>query len=329
MTKHKRPLTKLKKRWSFVFAWGLIIAMAASDFYTVRSLFIDVNISATDAVVYALISAIILEMLPSYMGTVLGSRKDKARYEKNLAGYCSVFLAFFVTFAMMVLLASLRYYWVKEQLRVGELGGSRGTADVYKHMFLGVLPALTSIAAFLIAWFALRRKSLETKYAEVRQLQEEFYARQADFRLAQSRSMEARTSVWISVSDSQDGQMPEGMEAFRRECFARIRSKLVDDCLITYPTQIERYSMDVESKLQQYLLRISKHSTLPHTITGISIDELIREHDENSARDPADCWNYNEAGPDLEAELRRTIDNAVVVAQYKSALNPYYLEKKG
>lgn len=333
--KHKKRLPKLGAAFSRFMsclskpvAWALIVAMAASDFYTVRSLFIDVNVNVTDALVYAGISAIILEMLPSYMGLVLGKRKDKARYEKNLAGAVSIMLAFLVTVVLIALLAYLRYSWVAEQIRLGNIGGRRGNEDVYKHMFLAILPALTSVAAFLISWFILRSRSLESKYHEVCRLQEEFYAREADFRIAQSRCMEARTSVWISVCDSSVEPMPEGMEAFRRECFSRIRGKLVDDCLVTYPTQIERYTMDVEAKLQQYLLQISKHSTLPNEITGISLPELIRKHDEE-ARDPADCWDYNESGPDLEAELRRTIDNAVVVAQYKSALNPYYLEKKG
>ncbi len=333
--KYKKPLPKIGAVFSQVvgwlatpLAWGLIFAMAASDFYTVRSLFIDINVGATDAMVYAGISAIILEMLPSYMGLMLGKRRDKARYEKNLAGGFSIMTAFFVTVALIGLLAYLRYGWVSEQVELGNIGGRRGNEDLYKHMFLAVLPALTSIAAFLISWFMLRTKSLEDKYQEVCRLQEEFFAKQAIFRQAHDRCMEARTTVWTSVCDSGVEPMPEGMEAFRRECFTRIRAKLVDDCLVTYPTQIERYSMDVESKLQEYLLTISKHSTLPHTITSISLEELIRDHDDN-ARDPVDRWDYNESGPDLEAELRRTIDNAVVVAQYKSALNPYYLEKKG
>lgn len=329
MTKHKKLLPKLKNGMRKIGASILIFLMAASDFYTVRSLFIDVNVNWSDAIVFALISAIILEMLPSYMGLVLGKRLDKARYQKNLSGWPSVIIAFLVTTALIFFLAFLRYKWVEEQMRLGNIGGRRGNEDLYKHMFLGVLPALTSITAFLISWFVLRTRSLEDKYEEVRRLQEEFYDRQADFRLAHSRCMEARTTVWVSICDSHECQMPEGMEAFRRECFTRIRAKLVDDCLITFPTQIERYSMDVESKLQQYLMLISKHSTLPHTITGISLAELIRKYDENDTRDPADCWDYNKSGPDLEAELRRTIDNAVVVAQYKSALNPYYLEKKG
>ena len=333
--KHKNPLPKIggilerfRGRMARPLAWCLIFAMAASDFYTVRSLFIDINVGVTDAMVYAGISAIILEILPSYMGLVLGKRRDKARYEKNLAGGFSITLALFVTMALIALVAYLRYSWVSEQIRLGNIGGRRGNEDVYKHMFLAVLPALTSIAAFLISWFMLRTKSLEDKYQEVCRLQEEFFSRQADFRVAYNRCMEARTTVWTSICDYNVEPMPEGMEAFRRDCFTRIRGKLVDDCLVTYPTQIERYSMDVESKLQEYLLIISKHSTLPHTITSISLEELIRDHDDNT-RDPADRWDYNESGPDLEAELRRTIDNAVVVAQYKSALNPYYLEKKG
>ena len=36
--------------------------------------------------------------------------------------------------------------------------------------------------------------------------------------------------------------------------------------------------------------------------------------------DYADCWNYNLAGPDLEAELRSTLDNAVVVAQFETVI---------
>ena len=113
MMKHKKLLPKLKSRMGKLGASLLIFLMAASDFYTVRGLFIDVNVNWFDALVFALISAIILEMLPSYMGLVLGKRLDKARYQKNLSGWPSVIIAFLVTTALIVFLAFLRYKWVE------------------------------------------------------------------------------------------------------------------------------------------------------------------------------------------------------------------------
>lgn len=320
-------MLKLKEKVTTYFAYFLIFLMALSDWYTVRDLFISVNTNSMDAIVYATVAAIVLEMLPSYMGTVMGRRRDKGRYDSNDAGWVSVVVALLVTCGMAILVGYLRFHWLQEQIRLGEIGGRRGNEEIYGQYFLMVLPALTSLAAFLISWFMLRERCLQTKYEEVLSLQEDYYEKERDFRMAHSRCLEARTTVWISVCDQDESDMPEGLEAFRRECFARIRNKLVDNCLTTYPTQIERYTADVEAKLQSYLLEISKHSTLPYTITSISLDDLIREHDKN-AMDYADCWNYNWSGPDLEAELRRTIDNAVVIAQYKSALNPYYLEKE-
>lgn len=321
-----RCLRWLKANLGAIFAWVLIIVMMGSDFYTIRDLFISVNTNTFDAAIYAMVAAIILEGLPSYMGTVLGRRRDKGRYEDNEAGYPTIIFAAIVTVIMAVLVGGLRLGWVYGQIKSGDMGGRRGYEEVFGQIFLMILPVLTSMSAFLISWFMLRDRCLVQKYKEVRKLQEEFYDREADFRMAHSRCMEARTTVWTSVCDRNESEMPQGLEAFRRECFVRIRSKLVDNCLTAYPTQIERYTADVEAKLQNYLLEISKHSTLPYTITSISMDALIKQHDED-AMDYSDCWNYNWAGPDLEAELRRTIDNAVVVAQYKSALNPYYLEK--
>lgn len=329
----KKMFRSFRKLWfkieSFLtskLAFALVLLMMASDFYTIRDLFISVNTNLLDAAIYAFVAAVVLEGLPSYMGIVLGRRMDKARYENNDAGLISVFLAFIITCFMAVLVGGLRYQWVQEQIRLGAMGGRRGNEEIYGQYFLMVLPALTSMTAFLISWFTMRNRCLDTKFEEVRALQREFYEKEAEFRIAQSRCMEARTTVWTSVCDQVE-EMPPTMEGFRRECFQRLRGKLVDNCLTAYPTQIERYTADVEAKLQGYLLEISKHTTLPHTITDINLTKLIQQHDKEAAMDVADCWNYNLAGPDLEAELRRTIDNAVVVAQYKSALNPYYLEK--
>ena len=55
-------------------------------------------------------------------------------------------------------------------------------------------------------------------------------------------------------------------------------------------------------------------------ILQIKASDIIRKYEETN-RNYADAWDYDLAGPDLERELRRTLDTSVVKAQFKAGLS--------
>lgn len=326
MSKQYVKLDKPPFRWGYWGALIIVILLALCDVYAVNDMFITLNMTRRDSMILSIMAAMIMEGLPTYMGMAIAKLRDKGRYEENVPGWFSIAFAFVVMAAAWFLVGWLRAQMLAYQEAAGLFDGRR-SADKFGPTFLIYSPVLTSLGALLISWFAMRGSALSDKQRETYRAQERFLAAEEAFHEAYNRCMEARATVWTSVADTDETEMPAGFEAFRRECFSRLRNKLVDNCLTTYPTQIERYTADVGAKLEGYLLEIANRSTLPQQITAISLEALLRKHDEE-AKDKADCWDYNLSGPDLENELRRSIDAAVIVSQYKTALNPYYMEKE-
>lgn len=323
---------RLKKRgiqWGRVAALIIVLLMMMADVYTMRDLYIEVGNDWIDAWIYAFVAAIILEGMPAYLGIALSEKHDKGRFNVNdeyvnKKGIPFAVLVLVLTWAVVIM---LRVKWIETGYEIGRYGGRHSEEEVIGQYFLVCSPVLTSLASGAVSWFALRSSYLQKKYQEVYRLQEKFQRAEQEFLIAHQRCREARTSVWTSLCGPDVTDMPKSFENFRLECFARIRAKMVDNCLIAYPTQIERYTSMVEAKLGLFLQEASQHSTIPYAINRNTIQDIITKYDLDTM-DNADCWNYNMSGPDLEAELRRTIDNAVIVAQYKTALMPYYLDKE-
>jgi hypothetical protein len=124
------------------------------------------------------------------------------------------------------------------------------------------------------------------------------------------------------------GEVPKNFSDFQRECFAKIRRKLIDECMECYSTMLERYSSETEVRLQELLVRGSQHTTLPNTISEMSLRDIISKHDQDICVDYADVWDYNVAGVDLKEELRRILDNEIITAQFKTAVDPYNTKKE-
>lgn len=325
----KRPL-KLERNWGALqFVAAFITAlMLAADFYTLRDLFLEIVDIARDAYIYSMVLACALEGLPFYLGTIVSEVKDEGCYYKNdrkvaRFGCVITLVALLLVFAMA---AGLRAMFIQNQYLQGAYSQRRGFEQMIPQLFLMVSPILTSTLAFVASWFAFRRSYLEELYRKVIRKQNIYLRCKSAFQKAYNPYMRARHSLWASLADP-DCQMPVKSTDYRRECFAHIRSKLVTNCIVSYPTQIEQYTQRVNQALEECLLEMSKHTTLPHAITDISLADLIEEYD-NRAMDAADCWNYNYAGPDLEAELRNTLDNAIVVAHFETVVGQYQKRKK-
>lgn len=315
-----RPLRKyFRITPAQIFAILVTGFMMLADWYTLRDLFLEL-VNATDAQIYAMILATTLEGLPFYLGMLSAERADVGRYYKNdlkiaRTGFWIALFALLCTFAIT---ASLRILLIYNMTLMGEFNGRRGFEELIPQLFLTVSPLMTSLLSYVASWFTFRSNYLDRAYKETLEKQAFYLQRREEFREAYDLYQGARSGLWSSLDDTEMVNIPRESEPFRTECFVRIRNKLVANCLACYPTQIERYTQEVNSALERCIQELAMHTTIPHAITTISVSELIARHDKN-ARDHADCWDYNLAGPDLEAELRSMLDQAVIVAQSETA----------
>lgn len=294
--------------------------MVLADWYTLRDLFIEL-VNATDAHIYAMILATTLEGLPFYLGMLSAEGADVGHYYKNdfKTARTGFWIALFALFCAFTITASLRILMIYNMRLMGEFNGRRGFEKLIPQLFLTVSPLLTSLLSYVASWFTFRSSYLEKAYNETLEKQEFYLQRREEFREAYDLFQGTRSSLWFSLEDAETLIMPRDSESFRTECFTRIRKKLVANCLACYPTQIERYTQEVNSALERCIQELAMHTTIPHAITDISVSELISQHDKN-ARDYADCWDYNMAGPELEGELHSMLDQAVVVAQSETTV---------
>ena len=317
----KNPL-KRQHFWTPIqwFAAGVTIAMLISDTYTMRSLFIEF-VDRRDAMIYALILAAALEGLPFYLGTITSEWADTGGYYKNDRKVTrrGFWITMFAILVAAVIAVGMRLLWLQNMYLEGDLGERRGFENAIPQIFLAVLPLATSLLSFVASWFAFRSSYVERLYKEVIRKQDTYLKCKEAFHDAYDTLQRAKYSLWNSLVEADNTHMPKKTADFRKECFAHIRSKLIANCITCYPTQIERYTQEVNLELEKCILEMSKHTPLPQSITRITLAEVIEEHDAN-AMDYADCWNYNLAGPDLETELRSTLDNAVVVAQFETVI---------
>ncbi len=321
------PSNPLRKRtgwtwWQFLAVMVTFLMMAA-DFYALYSMFaVDLRRDEMDSAVYALVIASALEGFP-FVGGMLASEKiDQGRYIRHDAkvvkrGFWFCFFGFLFAYLLTLL---LRVMVIRGMYRFGELDGKKGWEELLPQVLLLFSPFATSFFSFAFSWFAFRSRYMYDLFKTVADKQETYLKCKQQFQDAYDTYQRARTSLWTSLVDGPGTDMPSDSDRYRQECFARIRSKLVANCITCYPTQIERYTQMVNLELERCILEIAKHTTLPQSITSVPLAQVIHNHDAE-AMDYADCWNYNFAGPDLEAELRSTLDNAVVVAQYETVIH--------
>lgn len=317
----KNPLKKLRF-WTPIqwFAAAFTVGMFVSDTYTFLDFFTSI-VYPPDNFVYAVVMAAALEGLPFYLGTISSEKVDVGGYYKNdkevtRRGKRIVWAAILFTFVLAV---GLRVSWLVKMYFEGDLRNPKDYENAIPHLFLAVLPIITSVLSYVASWFAFRSSYVERLYKEVIRKQDIYLKCKEQFQDAYDTLQRAKYSLWNSLVEADGPQMPRKNADFRKECFAHIRSKLIANCITCYPTQIERYTQEVNLELEKCILEMSKHTPLPQSITKITLAEVIEDHDAN-AMDYADCWNYNLAGPDLEAELRSTLDNAVVVAQFETVI---------
>ena len=314
---HKIPLS-----WIQVVSIALIGFLVVSDYFSVRSLFVALDYERNDSTIFAITLALFLEGIPFYLGKAWTDYLDKTSYVNNdrvitRLGIIISLVTYVLAASVTVLLRVL--YMQKNGGLEGFFNDTYGGAN-NSNQFIGELlklcsPILTSLLAFVASWMAFRSSKIYELEKKVNRLREECYLREAEFQKVYQRNRAARASLWSTIADPDMEPMPGSFEVFRQQCFMKIREKLNDTCITTYPTQVERFSARVESKLAECILELSQHSTLPQTISRLTIHDLIQSYEDQNT-DDADAWDYDRAGSALIDELERSLNNAVVMAQF-------------
>lgn len=194
-----------------------------------------------------------------------------------------------------------------------------------KQIGLMVMPLLTSLLAFVASWIAFRSESISKLEYRIDKLHEKFLVAQSKFLDAIHKNDDARTALWGSLTAND--AMPSDLDTFRKECSDRIRAKLISNSITEFPSQVERYNVEILSLLREFVGEMGRHTTpIPEDIRNLDVDQIAAHYDEQQNEHPADAWSYNICGDHLEKELKTVLNNAVVVAQFKTRVKPFYIE---
>lgn len=326
----------------------IVLLMAFADFLTMQNLFLDLGSSdgmelfgkdlevISEALVYSVTMVALLEGNPWFLGMTATALWDKSSYKTNDKTNAKV--------GFIISLAGLVLSWLLEATMRGFLIAKNGGLAAYmtfdkttgKSLYEGFVldiclactPVLTSILATVASWTAFRSEQ-ETKLVwEIQERYKRFLRSQKDFLECLYKNEDSKVALWSSLTIRPNGPMPQDFDSFRQECFSRIRTKLIENCITQYPDQIKYFNAAVEDLLRHCIEEMSKYTTVPDEIRGIELDGLIAEYDaaREAERKPGEAWDYTVAGRDLEAELKTLLDNAVVTAQFKTSHKPRHME---
>lgn len=286
--------------------------------------------------IFSLALAVLLEGNPVLIGIFGSSLVDKTRYNVNdkanaKFGFWISLIGSFATVALMVM---LRVFQMESNGGAAAFFGKKNyggslenNTQFIAHVCLMILPILTSAFAFAISWVAFRNDSAQKLERKIDKRYRQYLVLQSEFLDTVNRTDDAMFVLWSSLSAHE--KMPEKLEDFRKECTDRIRSKLIDNCIRSFPDQVERYNLAVINLLQEFVNDMSARTTsIPRDIQSIDVvRDIVDKHDQNVKNtNPSNAWDYSISGPYLERELKEMLDNAVVVAQYKTVVKPYHLE---
>lgn len=338
-----------------MFSLALILLLAFFDYAAMKNLFTNLQVSdnplfiggivnngvaqnfrgyISEVNVYPLMMVILLEGIPYFLGMEVSIILDKTSYRTNSKKFAQVgaiiaLVALIGTFALVIIMRLLVI-----DLEVGFpkfLGGSAEVTPSFIVQF-GLLftPILTSLLAFVASLATFKSESAEELERKIDHLHKKFLNEQSKFYDILNRNDDARTALWTSLTSDQSGKMPSRFDDFRKECFDRIRRKLVENVIFQYPGQISRFNTEIEGILESYINQMSdaKETNVPYEILSITTENLFKQYDylQKAEKNDIDAWNYTVAGEALEEELKQVLDNAVVVAQFKTIQRPYYME---
>ena len=334
MYKVRRKLSNLASRCRAGFgktvAVLIIIAMAFADYLTMYNLFAALGVSdllfgkqnplINEIMVYSFTLSVLLEGIPFFVGYCGSILADKTIYRVNdktnaRIGMIVGTISSVMTFSLII---ALRTFLIVQ--------GDEDAGTPQLHLTLMITPILTSMLSFLASWTAFRSDRVDLLERRLAKQYKKCMLLQSEFLDVAHKNEDARTALWSSLTVND--KIPETLETFRKECFDRIRSKLIENTILEFPDQVERYNKAITGLLQEFAAEMSARSTdIPRDLHSMDVKDNIRTFDEEvKDTNPGEAWDDRMSGSVLEQQLKDRLDNAVVVAQFKTMVKPYYLE---
>ncbi len=340
-----------------IFSLAIILMFAFFDYAAMKNLFIALKVSDTplfpggkldpntflpsnmlgyisEVNVYPMMMVILLEGIPYFLGLEISTIFDKTVYKVNskkfsIIGAVVSGVGLLGTFILVIV---MRILVIK--LNGGfpsSFGGNAELSEAFIVQFgLLISPILTSLLALVASLVAFRSESAEELENKINRLHIKFLNEQSKFHDIVNKNDDARTALWSSLTSNQNGKIPTRFDDFRKECFDRIRAKLIENVIVQYPGQISRFNAEVEGLLESYISQMSSIAGMDdsYEIRTITPERLFKSYDQFRIQEgnTIEAWSYTIAGKELEKEMKKVLDNAVVVAQFKTAEKPYHME---
>lgn len=217
------------------------------------------------------------------------------------------------------------WQYVKEQISLGEKITSDTNLTFIADLFLLPLPALTSLWAFAASIGTAKNRSIDDLKRDVEILRLKKIRTEKSYLKAESRKKDAKWVLWRQLA-GKEKEMPESYDRFRYLCTQYIQEKYIADCIIQFSDQSKRFNSVAMCQINDYLEQLSKMSNMPESIKEISIEDLILQHDKG--KDSKDCWDFDKSYKAHEANLKKLLDNATVIAQFKVTDEPSFTDKR-
>lgn len=314
----------------------LMAGLISCDYISLMNMFKLMRFDAEERPIFAFAFALFLEGFPFVLGIVLPKVRDpiqaiegKKDDYKLIARICTVCML--ISFALAV---GLRYLFVTAPARGGweaymneQFMRNPNKNDVFLgQLFLFCSPILTSILALVVSWVAFGSNNLDDLATQLRKHQERFNWYEQAYGEYKHCYQDARNSLWITVGHKADDEPLENFEEFRLDCHAKIHDMIIGNCMDAYPSLLKRYNERIEAALSGYVQELADYSTIPHLITRITVQDIIREYNK-TVKEPVDNWNYEVCEQQMAGDLESMLSKSVIVAQFKYATRKYNFER--
>ena len=318
----------------------LIFILAFTDFLTLMELFSSMDTPLKERLIYSTTFALSLEGIPTFLGICFSKLLDRTTYKRNdrinaiigtIFGFAGLILAFAMVYSLRAGLIESRggeEAFLNNAYAFSEGFDTTANSSYLKDNFLKFLPIITSIFAFVTSWVMFPSNDHAQLERELDSLHIKYIEMRSEFNISRNRYEIARADLWKDLAGS-DTSAPRTTNAFRKECYSRIRGLLLKDCMIKYPNQIDNYNNAVIEELKVILAKMADLSTLPDEIRNIDVENVICKYNakiEEDKKEPINSWDYAIAKNALEDQLKQLLSNAIVIAQYKSTSNAHYKE---
>lgn len=347
-----------QQRWG-LFEIGctiMTIALIGSDVYAMHNMFVDFGLDYQEHWFYSITCAMFLEGFAIILGQITPELHDPVqcirgrKWElRRRAWLC--WLGLIASWAAVIYIRILFTYPIgtnetiilagdslierikaTKDIPLSELffgGMSAYLADDYgdydsltylAQVFLYVSPVLTSLLAYAISLTAFGKKSINMAAKLLHNSTERLDWCEQRHDEAEREYEKAMRGLWSALGGTPEQLRTEDLEEFRRSCQVLIHDNIIDECITAYPSLLKRFNQEIESSMAKYIAKMGKHSTVPHLIGKLTVENIVQQYDDGVELN-VDKWDYEKCGPIMAGDLQKMLHKAIIMAECRKISN--------